>query len=74
MDEKNHSAKQRDRPRLRDRLAGWFGRWSVDILLAGGALLVSAGAGWIYPPAGLIAGGALLMVGGGLLAKGGGGP
>lgn len=73
MDANENSARQRDRPGLRMRLAGWFGRWGADILLTAGALLVSAGAAWIYPPAGLILGGALLILGGVLLARGGDG-
>lgn len=65
---------QRDRPRLRERLASWFTRWGADLLLVWGAGCVSAGAGWIYPPAGLIAAGALLIAGGVLAARGGDGP
>ncbi len=72
--DKEHNGRQRDRPRLGERLSGWLGRWGADLLLAAGTALVSAGAGWIYPPAGLIAGGALLMAGGVLAAKGGEGP
>lgn len=73
MDTKGHEGKQRDRPALRERLAGWLRRWGADVLLAAGAGCISAGAGWIYPPAGLIAAGALLIAGGVLWARGGGG-
>ena len=69
-----NDGKQRDRPRLRDRLAGWLGCWGADILLVWGAGCVATGVGWIYPPAGLIAAGALLIAGGVLWARGGDGP
>lgn len=70
MDRDGHSGNQRDRPRLRDRAAGWLRRWGADLLLVWGAGCVSAGVGWIYPPAGLIAAGVLLIAGGILWAKG----
>lgn len=74
MDKSGQGGNQRDRPRLRDRLAAWFRRWGADLLLSLGALLVSAGTGCIYFPAGLIAAGALLIAGGVLAARGGDGP
>lgn len=74
MDTKTEGQRQGNRPRLRDRLAGWLGRWGADILLVWGAGCVAAGVGWIYPPAGLIAAGALLIAGGVLWARGGDGP
>lgn len=63
-------AKQRDRPRLRDRLARWLGCWGADVLLMAGALAIAAGAAAIYLPAGAIVGGVLLIAGGVLLARG----
>ena len=63
-------AKQRDRPRLRDRLTHWMGCWGADVLLIAGALAITAGVAAIYPPAGAIAGGVLLIAGGVLLARG----
>lgn len=65
--------KQRDRPRLRDRIARWMGCWCADVLLIAGALAITAGVSAIYPPAGAIAGGVLLIAGGVLLALGSGG-
>ena len=69
--DKEHNAKQRDRPRLRERLWSWARLWGVDALLVCGAGCISAGAGWIYPPAGLITAGGLLIAGGVLWARGG---
>ncbi len=73
MDTRGQEGNQRDRPRLRDRLAAWFRRWGVDLLLVLGAGCVSAGVGWMYPPAGLITAGVLLIAGGVLWARGGDG-
>lgn len=70
----DQETKPRDRPGAWDRLTGWLGRWGADLLLAMGAVLISAGAGWVYPPAGLIAAGALCIAGGVLAAKGDGEP
>lgn len=72
--DKEHNGKQRDRPRLRDRLWAWSRLWGSDALLVCGAGCVSAGIGWIFPPAGLIAAGVLLIAGGVLWARGGVGP
>lgn len=67
------NGKQRDRPRLRDRLARWGNCWGVDVLLIAGAAAITAGVASIYPPAGAIVGGVLLIAGGVLLARGNGG-
>lgn len=72
--DKEHNRKQRDRPRLRDRLWALVRLWGADALLVCGAWCVSAGVGWIYPPAGLIMAGVLLIAGGVLWARGGVGP
>ena len=72
--EQEHNAKQRDRPKLRDRLWGWTRLWGSDLLMVLGAGCVSAGVGWICPPAGLIVAGVLLIAGGVLWARGGVGP
>lgn len=74
MDNSGQGGNQRDRPRLRERLAAWSRRWGADLLLSLGTLLVSAGAGRIYLPAGLIAAGIFLILGGILAARGGGEP
>lgn len=68
-----HDARQRNRPRMRDRLARWLRRWGVDAMLVLGTGCISAGAGWIFPPAGPIAAGVLLIAGGVLWARGGDG-
>lgn len=70
----DQNTKPRDRPGIRARLAGWLGRWGVDLMLTFGAVLISAGVGWIHPPAGLITAGVLLIAGGVLWARGGGIP
>ena len=62
---------KKQRPRLRERLTGWLGRWGADLLLVWGAGCAAAGAGWIYPPAGLIAAGVFLILGGVHWARGG---
>ena len=72
MDKNGQGGNQRDRPRLRNRLAAWFRRWGSDLLLSLGALLLSVGMGCVYFPAGLIAAGMLLIAGGVLAAKGDG--
>ena len=72
--EKEHNAKQRDRPGLHVRVSLWGRLWGVDLMLVCGAGCVSAGVGWIFPPAGLIAAGILLIAGGVLWARGGAGP
>lgn len=72
--DKERDAKQRDRPRLRDRLWTWARLWGADALLVCGAGCISAGVWLIWPPAGLIAAGALLIAGGVLWARGGAGP
>lgn len=69
--DKERDAKQRDRPRLRDRLWGWVRLWGSDAMLVCGAGFVSAGVWWIWPPAGLITAGMLLIAGGVLWARGG---
>ena len=48
-------------------------RYCTDLVLLGGAVAVSVGAGMIYFPAGLIAGGALAIAGAVLSSLGGGG-
>lgn len=70
----DQETKPRDRPGTREKLAGWLGRWGVDLMLTIGAMLISAGVGWIYPPAGLIAAGGQMIAGGVLWARGGGIP
>lgn len=72
--DKEHNGKQRDRPKLRERLRHWLKLWGADVLLVCGAGCFSAGVGWIYPPAGLIAAGVSLIAGGVLWARGGGVP
>lgn len=72
--ENKHEVRPRDRPKLRDCLVRWAGKWGADLLLVLGSVCVSAGVGWSYPPAGLIAAGAFLIAGGVLWARGGDGP
>jgi hypothetical protein len=62
--------RQRDRPRVRDRLGRWFRRWGADLLLVAGAVCMGVGIGLLRFPFGLIAGGAFLIAGGVLAARG----
>lgn len=71
---RNGPSAEKEKIRVRVRLAGWLGRWGADLLLGLGAVLISVGVGWVYPPAGLVAAGVLLIAGGVLWARGGGGP
>lgn len=54
---------------MKEKHPKWRGA-VIDLLLIGGAVLVSVGVGLIYLPAGIVAGGVLSIVGAVLMAKG----
>ena len=54
------------------KLLNGLSKCGADLVLLGGAVAVSVGAGMIYFPAGLIAGGVLAIIGAALSSLGGG--